>query len=52
MNKRLLLSALFALAIVVQSFSCTNLIVGNNASTDGSTIVSYSSDSYVMLGEF
>ena len=51
MNKRLLLSALFALAIVVQSFACTNLIVGKNASTDGSTIVSYSADSYGMFGE-
>ena len=51
MNKRLLLSALFALAIVVQSFACTNLIVGKKASTDGSTIVSYSADSYGMFGE-
>ena len=30
---------------------CTNLIVGKNASADGSTIVSYSADSYGLFGE-
>ena len=51
MTKRLFLSALFALVIVAKSLACTNLIVGKNASTDGSTIVSYSADSYGLFGE-
>lgn len=36
---------------IAQSWACTNLIVGRNASTDGSTIVSYSADSYGLFGE-
>lgn len=36
---------------VAEVFACTNLIVGKNASTDGSTIVSYSADSYGLFGE-
>ncbi len=34
-----------------KSIACTNLLVGKNASTDGSTIVSYSADSHVLYGE-
>lgn len=36
---------------MAETFACTNLIVGKNASTDGSTIVSYSADSYGLFGE-
>ena len=38
--KRLTLSVALAVATVVNAFACTNLIVGKNASADGSTIVS------------
>jgi dipeptidase len=31
-------------------FSCTNFLVGKNASVDGSTMVSYSADSYFLFG--
>ena len=32
-------------------FSCTNFLVGKKASTDGSTMISYSADSYSFYGE-
>ena len=50
-RKRLTLSVLFVVAAVVNAWACTNLIVGKNASVDGSTIVSYSADSYGLFGE-
>lgn len=50
-SKRLTLSVLFVAVAVVNALACTNLIVGKNASTDGSTIVSYSADSYGLFGE-
>lgn len=35
MKKRIILSAVLSLAALANSFACTNLIVGKNASTDG-----------------
>ena len=49
--KRLMTSLLLAVAAVAEVPACTNLIVGKNASTDGSTIISYSADSYGLFGE-
>ena len=49
--KRLILSILLPAAVASYAPACTNLIVGKNASTDGSTIVSYSADSYGLFGE-
>ena len=37
MKKRLIFCAALFLAAVADTFACTNLIVGKNASTDGST---------------
>lgn len=31
-------------------FSCTNFLAGKNATTDGSTLISYSADSYFLFG--
>ncbi|MEG1579975.1 MAG: C69 family dipeptidase [Bacteroidaceae bacterium] len=41
---------LIALFFSAHSDACTNLIVGKNASVDGSVLVSYSSDDYGMFG--
>ena len=49
-TKKILLAALMALMAVGNAPACTNMIVGKKASVDGSTIVSYSADSYGMYG--
>lgn len=49
--RKITLFAVFAWATLLSAWPCTNLIVGKNASTDGSTIVSYSADSYGLFGE-
>ena len=49
--KRLLSSFLIVVAAIAPSFACTNLLVGKLASTDGSTMVTYSADSYALYGE-
>lgn len=51
MKRRMILCATVCLVAVAEVFACTNLIVGKNASTDGSTIISYSADSYGLFGE-
>ena len=51
MKRRIILCAAIFMAAVANTFACTNLIVGKNASADGSTIVSYSADSYGLFGE-
>ena len=39
--KRLTLSVMLVVAVVANTFACTNLIVGMNVSTYGSTILSF-----------
>ena len=51
MKRRIILCAAVFMAAVANTFACTNLIVGKNASADGSTIVSYSADAYGLFGE-
>lgn len=42
---------LFTVLTFTPSLACTNLLVGKAASTDGSTMVTYSADSYALYGE-
>lgn len=49
--KRSIVALVLGMAVGVDTLACTNLIVGKNASADGSTIVSYSADSYGLFGE-
>lgn len=48
--RRISLLVLLCVTVNPSAFSCTNLIVGKKASTDGSVIVSYSCDSYGAFG--
>lgn len=50
MKKSFVIAALTALMLPMEAYACTNFLVGKNASTDGSTIISYAADSYGMYG--
>ena len=50
MNKRFLMTAWAFCIATLAGMACTNLIVGREASKDGSVMVSYSADSYGMFG--
>ena len=50
MKKIIGLFLVFQLSVPV-IFACTNFLVGKKASTDGSTMISYSADSYNLYGE-
>ena len=55
MNKRYFLHTVLALVICVftlkQGNACTNILVTKGASKDGSTMLTYSADSYQLYGE-
>ena len=48
---KLLSAALLALAGWATAEACTNLLVGKNASVDGSTIITYAADSHTLFGD-
>lgn len=50
MKKVLMMAIAVAMSWAQMSQACTNFLVGKNASTDGSTIISYAADSYTLYG--
>lgn len=50
MKKTIILAAIAAVILPTEVFACTNFLVGKEASSDGSTIISYAADSYGMYG--
>ena len=49
--KKTTLFLLLALCLpAAAAWACTNFLVGKDASTDGSTIISYAADSYTLYG--
>jgi dipeptidase len=50
-NMKKIILALIVISFANHSFACTNLLVGKAASTDGSTMITYSADSYSLYGE-
>ena len=50
MNKKLTLTLALIIAGITAASACTNFLVGKNASADGSTMVTYSADSYSLFG--
>ncbi|MBQ8099431.1 MAG: C69 family dipeptidase [Bacteroidaceae bacterium] len=48
--KQIILTIVALMSGCMYGWACTNLIVGRNASTDGSVIVSYNADSYGCYG--
>lgn len=49
MIKKILITTI-AILTISSSYSCTNFLVGKLASSDGSTLISYSADSYFLFG--
>ncbi|GHT11282.1 peptidase C69 [Bacteroidia bacterium] len=49
--KKTFVSLFWTVLLAVPSWACTNLLVGKAASIDGSTMVTYSADSYALYGE-
>ncbi|MCF0160804.1 MAG: C69 family dipeptidase, partial [Bacteroidaceae bacterium] len=48
--KKFLISICAVLSAYISADACTNMIVGKNASADGSVMVSYNADSYGLFG--
>ena len=49
--KKLIASLALLASVILSASPCTNFLVGKKASADGSTIISYSADSYNLYGE-
>lgn len=51
MIKRLYTLLIISLLTISQAIPCTNFLIGKKASADGSTMISYSADSFSLYGE-
>ncbi|MBN9302781.1 MULTISPECIES: dipeptidase [Dysgonomonas] len=49
--RKISLFMLFCFLCEIHIFACTNFLVGKYASVDGSTMITYSADSYALYGE-
>jgi len=49
--RRFILLVIITLMYTIKGLACTNFLVGKKASTDGSTMITYSADSYTLYGE-
>lgn len=49
--KKILFALVFVFITIFSSFACTSLLIGKNASVDGSVMITYSADSYAVYGE-
>ncbi len=49
--RKISIITLLCLLCEIHVFACTNLLVGKYASVDGSTMITYSADSYDLFGE-
>ena len=49
--RKISLFMLFCFLCEIHIFACTNFLVGKYASIDGSTMITYSADSYALFGE-
>ena len=45
-----LTATIVAILLPLETYACTNFLVGKDASVDGSTMISYAADSYGMFG--
>ena len=50
MLKKIIAVAILALTATSYSFACTNFLAGKAATVDGSTLVTYAADSYMLYG--
>lgn len=50
LHMRIFISAIIFFASALQVFSCTNLLAGKLATVDGSTMITYAADSYMLYG--
>ncbi len=50
MSKKTSFVVLALMLLVAPAWACTNFLVGKKATTDGSTFISYSADSYYLFG--